>query len=85
LENEINKIKIPIPLIELMKIDPFRKYVLKALQPPAHVTFLDTINLEDENPAITIGLDIEDIYDVSSPFYISLNIHEKILHNFLMH
>jgi hypothetical protein len=39
LENEINKIKIPIPLIELMKIYPFRKFVLKALQPPSHVTF----------------------------------------------
>jgi hypothetical protein len=31
LENKINKIKIPIPLVELMKTDPFRKSVLKAL------------------------------------------------------
>jgi ribonuclease HI len=84
LENEINKIKIPIPLVELMKTDPFRKSVLKALQPPAHVTFSDTINLEDENPAITIGPHIEDRSDASPPFYISLNIHEKILHNCLM-
>jgi ribonuclease HI len=84
LENEINKIKIPIPLIELMKTDPFRKSVLKALQPPAHVTFSDTINLEDENPAITIGPHIEDRSDASPPFYISLNIHDKILHNCLM-
>jgi hypothetical protein len=29
LENEIYKIKIPIPLIELMKTNPFRKFVLK--------------------------------------------------------
>jgi hypothetical protein len=84
LENEINKIKIPIPLVELMKTDPFRKSVLKSLQSPAHVTFSDTINLEDENPAITIGPHIEDRSDASPPFYISLNIHEKILHNCLM-
>jgi hypothetical protein len=84
LENEINKIKIPIPPIELMKTNPFRKYVLKALQPPSHVTFSDTINLEDENPTITIGPHIEDIYDASPPLYISLNIHDKILHNRLM-
>jgi hypothetical protein len=53
LEHEINKIKIPMPLIELMKIDPFRKTVLKELQSPAQVTFSDTINLEDGNPVIT--------------------------------
>jgi ribonuclease HI len=84
LEHEINKIKIFVPLLELMKTDPFRKTVLKALQSPAQVTSSDTINLEDENPAITIGPHIEDITDTSPPFYISLNVHDKILHNCLM-
>jgi hypothetical protein len=67
-----------------MKADPFRNFVLKALQTPAHVTFLDNINLEDENPTITIGLHIEDMIDDSHPFYIYLNIHDKILHTCLM-
>jgi hypothetical protein len=40
--------------------------------------------LEYENHAITVGPHIEDRSDASPPFYISLNIHEKILHNFLM-
>ena len=84
LENEINKIKISVPLLELMKTKPFRKTVLKALQAPAQVTFSDTINLEDENLAITIGPHIEDIIDASPPFYISLNVHDKILHHCLM-
>jgi hypothetical protein len=84
LENEINKIKIPIPLVELMKTYPFRKFVLKTLQPPSHVTFSDTINLEDENPTITIVPHIKDRFDASPPFYISMNIHDKILHNCLM-
>jgi hypothetical protein len=84
LEHEINKIKISVPLLELMKIEPFRKIVLKALQSPAQVTFSDTINLEDGNPDVTIGPHIEDIIDASSPFYISLNVHNKILHNCLM-
>jgi hypothetical protein len=60
-----------------MKIDPFRKYFLKSLQSPAHVTFYDTINLEDENPSINIGPHIEDRFDDSPPLYISMNIHEK--------
>ena len=46
--------------------------------------FSDTINIEDENPTITIGPHIEDRSDASPPFYISLKIHEKILHNYLM-
>jgi hypothetical protein len=84
LEHEINKIKILVPLLELMKTKPFRKIVLKALQAPGHVTFSDMVNLEDENPTITIGPHIEDRIDASPPFYISLNIHDKILHNCLM-
>jgi hypothetical protein len=64
-----------------MKTDTFIKKFLKELQPPAHVTFPDTINLEYENPVITIGPHIEDRSDASPPFYIFLNIHEKILHN----
>jgi hypothetical protein len=42
------------------------------------------INLQDENPTITVVLHIEDGFDASPPFYISLNVHEKILHNYLM-
>jgi len=67
-----------------MRTEPFRKTVLKALHPLAQVTFSDTINLEYENPSITIGPHIEDITDASPLFYISLNIHDKILHNCLM-
>jgi hypothetical protein len=64
-----------------MKTDPFKKNILKALQPPIHVTFSDTINLEDENPTIAIGLHIKNGSGVSTPFYISLNVHEKHLNN----
>jgi hypothetical protein len=67
-----------VPLLELMKTKPFRKTVLKALQSLAQVTFSDTVNLEDENPVVIIGPHIEDIIDASPPFYISLNIHDKI-------
>jgi hypothetical protein len=67
-----------------MKIDPFKKTILKALQPHAHVTPSDTMNIEDENPAITIGPHIENGSDISPPFNISLNVYEKILHKCLV-
>jgi len=83
-EAEIQKIKIPIPLVELMKNDSFKKDILKSLDPKTISTSADIINLQDEKPTIVLGPMIEDRDDSSPPFYISLNIHDKTLHNFLL-
>ena len=40
--------------------------------------------MEDESLTITIGPHTEDRTDTSPPFYISLNVHENVLHNCLM-
>jgi hypothetical protein len=84
LEHELRKIKIHVPLTELMKNGPFKKSIMKVLQPTTSIVYSDVISLQDENPAITVGPHIEDGSDASPPFYISLNVHDKILHNFLM-
>jgi hypothetical protein len=57
---------------------------MKVLQPPTSVVTSDVISLQDENPTITVGPHIEDGSDASPPFHISLNVHDKILHNCLM-
>ena len=44
----------------------------------------DFVNLEDDKPVVTLGPMIEDIKDSCLPFYISLNTHDKILHNCLL-
>jgi ribonuclease HI len=44
----------------------------------------DFINLQDEKPAVFLGPMVEDKDDSSPPFYTSLNIHDKVLHNYLM-
>ena len=43
----------------------------------------DTINLNDDQPALYFGPKIEEKFQegVVPPFYISINIHDKILHN----
>jgi hypothetical protein len=84
LEHELSKIKILVPLLELLKNDPFKQSIMKVLQPPTYVVTYDVISMQDENLAITVGPHIEDGSDSSPPFYISLNFHEKILHNCLM-
>jgi hypothetical protein len=80
----LRKIKIHVPLSELLKNEPFEKSIMKVLQPPTSVVTSDAISLEDENPTIIVGPHIKDGSNASPPLYIYLNIHDKILHNCLM-
>jgi ribonuclease HI len=83
-EHEIQKIRIPVPLSELVKHEDFKRSLSKLLQsePSSHST--DSVNLQDEKPTIILGPLVEDRDDSSPPFYTSLNIHDKVLHNCLM-
>jgi hypothetical protein len=83
-DHEIQKIRILVPLSELVKHEDFKRSLSKLLQsePTPHST--DSVNLQDENPTIILGPLVEDIDDSSPPFYTSLNIHDKVLHNYLM-
>jgi hypothetical protein len=83
-ENEIQKIRIPVPLSELIKHEVFKKGFFKLLQSEASCLPTYSINLQDEKPAVILGPMVEDKNDSSPPFYTSLNIHDKVLHNCLM-
>jgi hypothetical protein len=83
-ESEIQKINIPVPFLELIKNEEFRKYLYKMLQPESSSNSIDSMNLQDEKPTVILGPLIEDRDDSSLPFYTSLNIHDKVLHNCLM-
>jgi hypothetical protein len=96
LEGELAKIKIPIPLTELMNRSGYRSQVIKALaiEPDigtkaltiGSVTHSDTVNLTDDHPELLFGPEVDgrdDTGDVA-PFYISLNIHDLILHNAML-
>ena len=83
-EHEIQKIRIPLPLSELIKHEVFKKHLFELLQSEASCLPIDSINLQDEKPAVILGPMVEDKNDSSPPFYTSLNIHDKVLHNCLM-
>ena len=54
LESEIQKLKIPFPLIELMKNDSFKSSILKYLQPKTPID-VDFVNLQDDKPIVNLG------------------------------
>jgi len=83
-EHEIQKIRIPMPLTKLIKHEEFKKRFSEILQSEASCLPIDSINIQDEKPVVVLGPMVEDRYDSSPPFYTSLNIHDKVLHNCLM-
>jgi ribonuclease HI len=83
-ECEIQKIRSHVPLLELVKNEDFKRSLSKLLlsEPPQLAT--DSVNIQYENPIVILGPMVEDRDDSSPPFYTSLNIHDKVLHNCLM-
>jgi hypothetical protein len=84
LENEINKIKIPIPLVELAKKPVYQKQVTKMIKFSYLESQSDVINLEDDKPNITFGPHFEGARYTVAPFYITLNVHDRLLHNYML-
>jgi hypothetical protein len=84
LEHDIQKIRIPVPLSELVKHEDFKRCLSKKILPEPAPPSTDSVNLQDEKPVVILGPLVEDRYDSSPPFYTSLNIHDKVLHNCLM-
>jgi hypothetical protein len=56
----------------------------KLLQSESPQPSTDSVNLQDEKPVFVLGPMVEDRDDSSPPFYTSMNIHDKVLHNCLM-
>jgi hypothetical protein len=96
LEGELAKLKIPIPLSELMNKNAYRSQVIKylSIEPDIGTKALnvgsvhhsDTVNLVDDRPELLFGPEVDGQTDngVVAPFYISLNIHDLILHNAML-
>jgi hypothetical protein len=67
-----------------MKNELFKKDILKTIDPKSISPSADILNIYDDKPTIVLVQMIEDRDGSCPPFYISINIHEKILHNCLL-
>ena len=66
-----------------MKNDSFKSSILKYLQPRTPID-ADFVNLQDDKPTVILGPMVEELDESCPHFYISSNIHDKILHNYLL-
>ena len=86
MEAEIAKIKIFVPLTELLKNYEYHSKIATVLKPPGESSVIsDSLNLQDDSPTILYGPHVDDSTDeYVPPFYVSLNIHDAILHNAML-
>jgi hypothetical protein len=82
-ESEMAKIKIFVPFNELIKNIEYRNQIIKMLK-MEHTS--DTLNIQDDHPAILFGPRVEESDDVDEapPFYVSLKIHDMTPHNAML-
>jgi len=80
LETKIGKLKIAIPLSELARHEVYREKINKSLQIPEN---RDVVNVLDDQPELLFGHEVNGKTGNGGvpPFYVSLNIHDKVLHN----
>jgi len=80
LEAEIGKLKIAIPLLELAKHDIYKQQIKESLQINQN---RDDVNVLDDTLELLFGPEVDGktINTGVLPFYVSLHIHDKILHN----
>lgn len=80
LETEIGKLKITIPLSELAIHEVYREKINKSLQIPEN---RDVVNVLYDQAKLLFGPEVNGKTGNGGvpPFYVSLNIHDKVLHN----
>ena len=84
IERELSKIKILVPLVELAKNPSYHKQIDKMMQGKGSTNPHDTLNVQDESPTIVFGPHIYDKEEFVAPFYVTLNNHDKMLHNCML-
>jgi hypothetical protein len=77
------KIKIFVPFNELIRNVKYKNQIIKMLRMEQT---LDTLNVQDDHPAILLSPHVEESGDDGDvpPFYINLNIHDVTIHNAML-
>jgi hypothetical protein len=73
-----------MPLVELARNPIYKKQIAKAIKKFDAECQADVINLQDERPTIMFGPHIENNKDYVASFYITLIVHDHLLHNCML-
>ena len=84
LQNELSKLKISVPFNEFLRNNEYRDTITKMVRGQREFQS-DILELTDDNPTISFGSKVESIDNEEvSPFYLSLNVHDMVVHNVML-
>ena len=84
LQKDLEKVKILVPLTELMKQPTYQSQVTSFMLPPKVEHIPDSLNLQEEIHMVIFGPHVEELDASTPPFYVSLVIHDLLLHNCML-
>jgi hypothetical protein len=73
-----------MPLVELAKNSIYKNQIAKVINFSNIECHAYVINRQDERPTIMFGPHIENNKDFVAPFYITLTVHDHLLHNCML-
>ena len=86
LQSELAKLKSSIPFNELLRNQEYRNTITKMIRNQGE-NHPDILELIDDNPTIVLGSKIDSVDSEEEevpPFYMSLNVHDMVLHNSML-
>ena len=83
-EKELERVKIPIPLLELSKNPGYKIQVTKWIQNTLVDAEGDVISLQDQKPAVVFGPSSDMIDEIVPPFYVTLKKNDSMLYNCML-
>ena len=84
LETNLSKVNISIPFSDLMRNKEYKDNIIDMVRSQGEIQ-QDIIEVADDDPTIVFGSKIENVDDEeASPFYLSLNVLDMIVHNVMI-
>ena len=71
-------------MLELAKTPGYKKEIAEFINLSQYDDIGDTVNLQEENPVVTFGPHVEEVDSSVPPFYMSVLLHDFILHNCML-
>ena len=81
LQSELAKLNNSVPFNELLRNQEYRDTITKMVKNQGEAQ-PDILEVTDDNPTIVLGSKIDNVDNEEiPPFYMSLNVHDMVLHN----
>lgn len=84
LQKELEKVKILVPLTKLLKQPTYKAKVFHFMLPSTAIPTHDCLNLQEEKSMVVFGPHVEELDSSTAPFYVTLVIHDLLLHNCML-